>query len=66
MAHPASYETRPTVCSNCSVTFSVLLVNRNDAHNPAYMEFLRNEIERDCDAGMHKEEYQLTADLLGK
>jgi hypothetical protein len=56
--HKSTCETRPTVCSNCSLTFAVVLVNRADGNNHKYVEELRTGIEKDCDAGLHKEEYE--------
>jgi hypothetical protein len=52
------FETLPAVCSNCSLTFTVVLVNRADVHNLEYIEELRTKIEKDCDAGIHKDEYE--------
>jgi hypothetical protein len=56
--HTSAFETQPTICSNCSLTFAVVLVNRADANNPMYVEELRTEIEKDCDAGIHRDEYE--------
>jgi hypothetical protein len=58
--------TGPTVCSRCSLTFALVLVNRTDNSNTKHVEELRTEIEKDCDAGMHKDQYEWPAAQVSK
>ena len=66
-AQPAGGETRPIVCSRCSLGFALVLVNRDDKNNWHYADELLALIEEDCINGLHRDEYVLNAaDLKGK
>lgn len=55
----ARSETRAIACKNCSLSFAVLLVNRDDEQNAKYLDNLRNSIAADCIGGLHRDEYKL-------
>ena len=58
----ARSETRAIACKNCSLSFAVLLVNRDDKQNARHVDNLRNLIETDCIGGLHRDEYKLSVD----
>jgi hypothetical protein len=58
----ARSETRAIACKNCSLSFAVLLVNRDDKQNAQHVDKLRNLIETDCIGGLHRDEYKLNVD----
>jgi hypothetical protein len=58
----ARSETQAIACKNCSLSFAVVLVNRDDKQNAQYVNKLRNLIETDCIGGLHRDEYNLNLD----
>jgi hypothetical protein len=58
----ARSETQAIACKNCSLSFAVVLVNRDDKRNARHVDSLRNLIETDCIGGLHRDEYKLNVD----
>ena len=58
----ARSETQAIACKNCSLSFAVVLVNRDDKRNARHVDSLRNLIETDCIGGLHRDEYRLSVD----
>jgi hypothetical protein len=59
----ARSDTCATACRKCRLTFAVVLLNRADKRNADFLELLRDAIEADCIAGLHRDEYVLKASL---
>lgn len=60
----ARSETRAITCKSCSLTFAVVLINRDDKRNAIYLQDLKNSIESDCIGGLHQDEYTLNVELV--
>ena len=55
----AHASTTSALCSRCSVEFTIVFADRDDAGNPDYRAFLCRLIDLGCSAGKHEEVYVL-------